>query len=60
MPAIGAVFSVVWGTRRARRGDCQEPGTRVDSEMPYILLLEFLGQRSLGPTTSPTVWDIFW
>ena len=50
-----AVFSAVRGPRRARRRDCQDPGTRRDDKMPSVLVLEFPGRPSLGRTTSPTI-----
>ena len=49
------VFAVVRGPRRARRGDCQEPGTGRDDKMPSVLVLEFPERPSLGRTTSPTI-----
>ena len=52
---VVAVFSVVRGPRRARRGDCQDPGTRRDDKMPSVLVLGFPGRPSLGRTTSPTI-----
>jgi len=50
---IKPVFSKVRGPRRARRGDCQEPWTRLDGKMRSTPVLETSGRPSLWRTADP-------